>query len=104
MPELYKFRTSKIKNKNLKRALKSDITNYVVKEAKKKLLRTYLVKEKMSKGLSNFQIEKILKDIGDPDINDNFVSVFPTNYLDRFIDYKTMISEKKEISIYHSKH
>ena len=29
----------------------------------------------MSKGLSNFQIEKILKDIGDPDINDNFVSV-----------------------------
>ena len=45
-PELYKFGTSKIKNKNFKTALESDIANYAVKDAKKKQLRTYLVKEK----------------------------------------------------------
>ena len=35
-PELYKFGTSKIKNKIFKRALESDIANYIFKEAKKK--------------------------------------------------------------------
>ena len=30
-----------------------------------------------------------------PDIGDNFVDVFPVNHLNRFIDYKSMISEKK---------
>ena len=49
----------------------------------------------MSKGISNFQIEKALKDIDDSDINYNFVGVFPANHMNRFIDYKTMISEKK---------
>ena len=38
-PELCKFGTSKIKNKNLKRALGSDIANYAVKEAKKKAVK-----------------------------------------------------------------
>ena len=31
----------------------------------------------MSKGISNFQIEKTLKDIDDPDKNDSFAGVFP---------------------------
>ena len=35
-PELYKLGTSKIKNKNVKRALNSDIANYIVTETKKK--------------------------------------------------------------------
>ena len=30
----------------------------------------------MSKGISNFQIEKALKEIDDPDINENFVAAF----------------------------
>ena len=62
---------------------------------RKKLLRTYLVNKKMSKGISNFQIEKTLKDIDDPDKNDSFAGVFPAYRSYRFIDYKTMISEKK---------
>ena len=45
----------------------------------------------MPKGISNFQIEKGLKDIDDPDINDNFVGGFTANQMNRFIDYKTMI-------------
>ena len=35
-PELYRLGTSKIKNKNVKRALESEVSNYMVKEAKKK--------------------------------------------------------------------
>ena len=35
-PELYKLGTSKIKNKNVKRALNSDVANYIVTETKKK--------------------------------------------------------------------
>ena len=49
----------------------------------------------MAKRISNFQIEKALKNIDDPDINGNFVGVCPANQMNRFIDYKTMISEKK---------
>ena len=49
----------------------------------------------MAEGISNCQIEKALKNIDDPDINGNFVGVFPANQMNRFIDYKTMISEKK---------
>ena len=44
----------------------------------------------MSKGISNLQIEKAI------DIDENFVGVFPANHMNRFIDYKTMISEKKQ--------
>ena len=61
-----------------------------------------------AKRISNFQIEKALKDIDDPDINANFVGVFPANQMNIFIDYKTMISEKKDkyliIIAYYSTH
>ena len=50
----------------------------------------------MSNGISNFQIEEAFKNIGDEDINNNFVGVFPSNYTSKFIDHKTIISEKKE--------
>ena len=43
-PELYKIGTSKIKYKNLKKALESDVANYIVEEtckkAKKKKTKT----------------------------------------------------------------
>ena len=35
-PELYKIGTSKIKNKNLKKALEFDVPNYIVEETCKK--------------------------------------------------------------------
>ena len=50
---------------------------------------------KMSKGITNFQIETALKNINDPDIDDNFVGVFPANHMNRVIGYKSIISEKK---------
>ena len=49
----------------------------------------------MSKRISNFQIEKVFRDIDDPDINDNFVGVYDTNHMNRFIDYKLMTFEKQ---------
>ena len=49
----------------------------------------------MPKGISNFQIEKGLKDIDHPDINGNFVGGFTANQINRFIDYKTMMLEKR---------
>ena len=36
-PELYNYGTKKIKNKNLRKALESDIANYAVKQAQKEL-------------------------------------------------------------------
>ena len=49
----------------------------------------------MTKKITNFQIETFLKNINNSDIDDNFVGVFPANHVNRFIDYKSMISEKK---------
>ena len=34
-PELYHLETSKIKNKNVKKALESEVANYIVQEAQK---------------------------------------------------------------------
>ena len=39
-PELYKIGTSKIKNKNLKKALESDVATYIVEETRKKAQKT----------------------------------------------------------------
>ena len=58
----------------------------------------------MSKGISNPQIENALKNMEDEDINNNFVGVFPSNYMNKFINHAAMISGKKwKISIYHCK-
>ena len=48
----------------------------------------------MSVGISNFQIEAF-KNTGDEDIENNLVGVFPSNHMNKFIDHKLIISEKK---------
>ena len=53
----------------------------------------------MSKGISNIETEKTFKELNDQDIDGNFVRVFSANHVNRFIAYKTMISEKKKESI-----
>ena len=50
----------------------------------------------MSSGISNFNTEKAFENIGDDDIKNNFVGVFRWNKMNKFIDHKLMISEKKE--------
>lgn len=49
----------------------------------------------MSRGISNILIEKAFRDLNDEDIDDNFVGVFPGNHINRFINCKTMMLEKK---------
>ena len=103
-PELWKLGISKIKNKTLRNVLDSDIANYIVqktqKEAKEDLDILFGGVLKMTKGISNFQIEEektsSFKNIEDKDINNNFVGVFPWNYMNKFTDHAAMISEKRE--------
>ena len=44
--------------------------------------------------ISNFQIENAIKNIGDNDLIDNFVGVFLSNYMKKFIDHASIISDK----------
>ena len=46
-------------------------------------------------GISNFQIEDAIKKIRDKDLLDNFVGVFSSNYMNRFINHSAMIEDKK---------
>ena len=45
-------------------------------------------------GILNFQIEDAIKKIGDNDLSKNFVGVLLSNYMNRFIDHASMISDK----------
>ena len=47
-------------------------------------------------GIFNFQVEDVIKKIGDEDLLDNFVGVFPSNYMRKFVNHSAMIDEKKE--------
>ena len=49
----------------------------------------------MSNGFSNLQIDEAFKNIGDEDIENNFVGVFPLNHM----NHKLMICEKRKISV-----
>ena len=49
----------------------------------------------MSKGISNFEIEKILKEINNEDINGNFLGVFPTDKINKFIMFWKNDAKKK---------
>ena len=44
-------------------------------------------------GISNFQIEEAFEKIGDEGLLENFVGVFPSNRMSRFINHAAMISE-----------
>ena len=52
----------------------------------------------MSKGISNFQIENGIKRIMNEDLDNNFVVVFPSNQMNKFINHAVMTSEKKAIA------
>ena len=38
----------------------------------------------MLKGISNFQIEEIIKQINDDDLSNNFVGIFPSDKMTKF--------------------
>ena len=44
-------------------------------------------------GISNEQIEKAFRDINDTDLLDNFVGVFSSDYMNKFINHTAMIKK-----------
>ena len=44
-------------------------------------------------GISNFQIENAFKKINDPDLLSNFVVLFPSNYMKKFINHAARIND-----------
>ena len=92
---IFKYGVSKIKNKNIKRALNSEVEGMVLQESQKKsAINLILYFLRKVGGISNFQIENAIKNIGDDGLIDNFVGVFPSNYIDKFSDHASMISDK----------
>ena len=49
----------------------------------------------MTKAISNFEIERVIKEINNNDLNENFVDLFPSNRINKFIMYETMMPGKK---------
>ena len=49
----------------------------------------------MSRGISNFEIEKVFKEINNEDINKNFLGVFPSDKINKFIMFEKMMPGKK---------
>ena len=45
-------------------------------------------------GISNYQIKELLKKIGDEDLLENFVRVFHSNYMNKFINHAAMLSDR----------
>ena len=43
-------------------------------------------------GISNFQIEKAFEKINHPDLLNNFVGVFPSNYMNKFVNHAAIIN------------
>ena len=68
----------------------------VVKEAQKNYIINKTLCFKKMRGISNFQIEEAIKNIGDEDLVEIFIGVFPSNYMNRFIDHAAMISDKRK--------
>ena len=76
--------------------MNSDIANMVLDEAQNRINKRFsdsLFFKKMG-GISNFQIENVIVNIGDDDLKKNFVGAFPSNYVYKFIDHASMISRK----------
>ena len=45
----------------------------------------------MSVGMSNLEIEIIFKNMGNDDLNENFLSIFPSNKINKFISFKKIM-------------
>ena len=50
-------------------------------------------------GISNFETEKVFKEINNKDININFLGVFPSDKINKFIMFEKMMRGKKYLLI-----
>ena len=49
----------------------------------------------MSRDISNFEIEKVFKEINNEDNNENFLGVFPSDKINKFIMFEKMMPGTK---------
>ena len=49
----------------------------------------------MSKGISNIEIKKLFKEINNDDLRENFLGVYPSNKINKFIMFEKMMPGKK---------
>ena len=49
----------------------------------------------MTKAISNFEIERVIKEINNNDLNENSVDLFPSNRINKFTMFERMIPGKK---------
>ena len=54
----------------------------------------------MSRGISNFEIEIIFKEMNNADINNNFLGVFPSDKIKKFVMFEKMMPEKNNASFF----
>ena len=54
----------------------------------------------MTKGISNFEIERVFKEINNDDLNKNFIGVFPSDKFNKFIMFKRMMLGKNALVEY----
>ena len=47
-------------------------------------------------GISNDEVVKFFENVEDDDIKENFVGVFPSNYINKFISFHEMVKEKNK--------
>ena len=52
----------------------------------------------MSKGISDIEIEKLFKEINNDDLNNNFLGVYPSDKINKFIMFEKMIPGKNVFS------
>ena len=59
----------------------------------------------MSNRTGNLQIEKAIRNIGDEDLDDNFVGVFPSNHMNKFINHAAIryLRKKEKYTRYRAK-
>ena len=48
----------------------------------------------MTKGISNFEIERVFKEINNDGLNENFLGVFPSDKINKFM-FERMMPGKK---------
>lgn len=94
LPKVYSKGVSKIKNKRRKKQAGFDNANMLVDS------RASYVHDKLwiifnLTGISNVSIEKYINEREDDDLKNNFVGVFSSNQLFRFISFHKLINEKK---------
>ena len=59
----------------------------------------------MSGGISNEEVIKFFENVEDNDIKENFVGVFPSNHINKFISFHELAKEaNKKISFYNNEY